>query len=71
MAANLDGAMTPRPQSRTAHAPPAETAAIRELLATMKGTLITLYVEILHEESLVCCGIPHAIIVTTPNYTAR
>jgi len=42
MAANLDGAMTPRPQSRTALSPLPETAAIRELLAAMKGTLSTL-----------------------------
>jgi len=42
MAANLDGALTSRPQSRTAQTPLSETTAIRELLATMKGTLTTL-----------------------------
>jgi len=42
MAANLDGALTPRPQSRTAQTPLPETTAIRELLVTMKGTLTTL-----------------------------
>jgi len=42
MAANLDGALTPRPPSRSAQTPLADTAAIRELLATMKGTLNTL-----------------------------
>jgi hypothetical protein len=47
MAANLDGALTPRPQNRTAQALLPDTAEIRELLIGMKGTLTTLYVHIL------------------------
>jgi len=42
MAANMDGALTPRPPSRTAQTPLPDTAAIRELLTSMKGTLNTL-----------------------------
>jgi len=43
MAENRDGALTPRPQSRTTHTDPQpDTAAIRDLLASMKGTLTTL-----------------------------